>query len=47
MHQMNVNTAFLNGWMDEGIYMVQPSGYVNKAYTEFLCKLSSITSGSL
>jgi hypothetical protein len=28
IHQMDVATAFLNGTLDEDIYMEQPEGYV-------------------
>ena len=28
VHQMNVKTAFLNGNLEEGIYMEQSEGYV-------------------
>ncbi|PSE80603.1 hypothetical protein C7G70_19195, partial [Acinetobacter baumannii] len=39
VHQMDVKTAFLNGWLDEDIYMVQPDGYVDEAHPDFVCKL--------
>ncbi|GMF82131.1 unnamed protein product [Phytophthora fragariaefolia] len=36
---MDVKTAFLNGWLNEDIYMVQPDGYVDEAHPDFVCKL--------
>ncbi|GKF87328.1 retrotransposon protein, putative, ty1-copia subclass [Tanacetum coccineum] len=37
--QMDVKTAFLNGRLDEDIYMEQPKGYVNPKYPNRVCKL--------
>ena len=40
VHQMDVKTAFLNGDLDEDIYMKQPDGYVDSSRpTDFVCKL--------
>ena len=39
IHQMDVNTTFLNGELDEEIYMDQPDGFVVKGQENKNCKL--------
>ena len=39
IHQMDVKTAFLNGELDEEIYMEQPDGFVLKGQERKVCKL--------
>ena len=39
IHQMDVVTAFLNGKLEEEIYMEQPDGYVHPGKEHLVCKL--------
>ena len=34
-----METAFLNGELDEDIYMVQPDGYIEEEHARLVCKL--------
>uniref|UniRef100_A0AAV1UEK1 Reverse transcriptase Ty1/copia-type domain-containing protein n=1 Tax=Peronospora matthiolae TaxID=2874970 RepID=A0AAV1UEK1_9STRA len=39
LHQMDVKTTFLNGSLDEDIYMDQPAGYLDEKQPDYVCKL--------
>ena len=43
--QMDVKTAFLNGYLKENIYMMQPEGFVDKGQQQEVCKLLRSTYG--
>jgi hypothetical protein len=40
LHQMDVKTVFLNGDLDEEIYMKQPKGYIEPENEHIVCKLN-------
>ena len=40
LHQMDVKTAFLNGDLDDDMYMEQPIGFVEVGKENLVCKLN-------
>ena len=40
LHQVDVTTAFLNGTLDDEVYMQQPKGFECQGKEEFACRLN-------
>ena len=40
LHQLDITTAFLNGELNEDIYMKQPEGFEVKGKEHLVCKLN-------
>ncbi|KAH9671717.1 reverse transcriptase Ty1/copia-type domain-containing protein [Citrus sinensis] len=45
LRQIDVNNAFLNGILDEEVYMAQPEGFVNPQKPQHICKLKKAIHG--
>jgi hypothetical protein len=45
IHQMDVKTVFLNGELDEDIYMKQTGGFVTPGQENMVCRLRKSLNG--
>ena len=40
---MDVKTTFLNGYLEENIYMMQPDGFITEGQEHMVCKLHKLS----
>lgn len=45
VHQLNINNAFLNGHLQERVYMSQPPSFVDSAFPSHVCQLNKALYG--
>jgi len=46
IHQMDVDTAFLNAELEEEIYITQPEDFIDPEHSDHVCRLRKSTKGS-
>ena len=39
VRQLDINNAFLNGILQEEVFMSQPQGFVDEKHLEYVCRL--------
>lgn len=39
LRQLDINNAFLNGSLDEEVYMLQPPGFAHSCHPDYICRL--------